>query len=69
MYEDETFRREWVLKKKNVSVKPPRLTTVEWSFWLWPKQDDDTSDWGWDEEEVEADEGEISEEVDAGNEL
>ncbi|KAE9390084.1 hypothetical protein BT96DRAFT_1002577 [Gymnopus androsaceus JB14] len=70
MYEDETFRREWVLKKKNVSVKPPRLTTVEWSFWLWPKQDDDTSDWGWDEEEAEVDEGEISEEeVDAGNEL
>lgn len=59
MYEDETFRREWVLKK-NVSVKPPRLGKVEWCFLLWPKEDedDDSVDWDWDEVEVESDDDE-----------
>ncbi|GAW02812.1 protein [Lentinula edodes] len=30
MYEDETFKREWVAKKQNDAVKPPMLSTVEW---------------------------------------
>lgn len=60
MYEDETFRREWVLKKKNASMKPPRLGQVQWRFLLWPKddEDEDTVDWDWDEVEVGSDEDE-----------
>ncbi|KAJ3776216.1 hypothetical protein FB446DRAFT_785377 [Lentinula raphanica] len=49
MYEDETFRKEWVAKKNNSAVKPPRLTTVEWSFLS--KEDFDSSSWSDDSEE------------------
>ncbi|KAG6856870.1 hypothetical protein H0H87_012687 [Tephrocybe sp. NHM501043] len=38
MYEDETFRTQWVAKKKGLTDKdgyiaPPVLTKVEWNFW------------------------------------
>ncbi|KAF9062986.1 hypothetical protein BDP27DRAFT_255626 [Rhodocollybia butyracea] len=42
MYDDETFRRDWVAKKKNWVTKPPRLSTVEWHFCL---VQDDEEDW------------------------
>ncbi|KAJ3886485.1 hypothetical protein GG344DRAFT_69631 [Lentinula edodes] len=51
MYEDETFKREWVAKKQNVTVKPPMLSTVEWSFL--PKEEFESSVLSDDDDEEE----------------
>lgn len=34
MYEDTDFRQVWVARKKDVTMKPPSLKTVEWRFWM-----------------------------------
>ncbi|KAJ4474316.1 hypothetical protein J3R30DRAFT_3295695, partial [Lentinula aciculospora] len=50
MYEDETFRSDWVAKKKTSTVKPPRLSLVEWCFLS--REEFDPSAWNEDEGDI-----------------